>query len=60
MRPWYQCSDPHVIFKDYKIMKYLRVVPPEEMKKREEDKEAKDEKSRIHREKIRLARKGLK
>jgi hypothetical protein len=50
--PWYRFVEPHVAFKDYKIMNHLRVVPPEEVKAREEAKKKETE------EKIR--RKSLK
>jgi hypothetical protein len=33
-------------------MDYLRVIPPEEVKEREEVKKAKDEVRRLHREKV--------
>lgn len=56
MYPWYCFADPHEVLKGYKIMDYLRVVPPEEMKKREEAKKAKDETRRLHREKVKSAR----
>lgn len=42
--PWYCFGDPHEILKGYKIMDYLRVVPPEEMAKREEEQKLKWEK----------------
>lgn len=57
MLDWYCFGDPKEILKDYKIMDYLRVVPPEEMKKREEDKKAKDEAKRLHKEKVKEAKK---
>jgi len=57
MHPWYHFGDPHVILKGYKIMDHLRVVPPEEMKQREEERKAKDEARRLHREKVKSARK---
>lgn len=56
MYPWHCFGDPHEILKGYKIMDYLRVIPPEEMKEREEAKKAKDEARRIHREKVRESR----
>jgi hypothetical protein len=37
-------------------MDHLCVIPPEEMKEREEAKKAKDESRRIHREKMRESR----
>ncbi len=58
--PWYQCGDPHKILKGYKIMDYLRVIPPEEMKQREIEKKEKEEARRLHREKVKLVRKGRK
>jgi hypothetical protein len=60
MLDWYCFGDPHEILKGYKIMDYLRVVPPEEMKQREEERKAKDEARRLHREKVKLARAGRK
>lgn len=60
MHPWYHFGDPHVILKEYKIMDHLRVVPPEEMKQREEERKAKEEARRLHREKVKSARKGRK
>jgi len=60
MHPWYHFGDPHVILKGYKIMDHLRVVPPEEMKQCEEERKAKDEARRLHREKVKSARKGRK
>lgn len=56
MFPWYQVNDPFVVLKVYKIMNYLRIVPPEEMAQREEEKKVKDEARRVHREKIKNAR----
>lgn len=56
MYPWYCFGDPHEILKGYKIMDHLRVIPPEEMKKREEAKKAKDEARRLHREKVKQAK----
>ena len=58
--PWHCFGDPHEILKEYKIMDYLRVVPPEEMTKREEEKKVKDEACRLHREKVRSARSRFK
>jgi len=54
--PWYCFGDPHEILKGYKIMDYLRVIPPEEMAQREEAKKAKDEARRLHREKVKQAK----
>lgn len=54
--PWHCFGDPHEILKGYKIMGYLLVVPPEEMKEREEVKKAKDEARRSHREKVKNAK----
>ncbi len=39
-------------------MDHLRVVPPEEMAQREEERKAKDEARRIRREKVKSARKS--
>jgi len=41
---WYRFVDPFKHLKRYKIMKYMRVVPPEEMKAREEAEKEKQEK----------------
>lgn len=60
MHPWYHFGDPHEILKGYAIMNYLRVVPPEEMAKREEEQKAKDEARRLHREKVRQAKESRK
>lgn len=60
MHPWYHFGDPHEILKGYKIMNYLRVIPPEEVAKLEEEKKAKDEARRLHREKVKNARAGRK
>lgn len=56
MYPWYCFGDPHEILKGYKIMEHLRVIPPEEMKEREEAKKVKDEAHRLHREKVKQAK----
>lgn len=56
MCPWYQCGDPHVILKGYKIMDYLRVIPPEEVAQREEEEKVKYEKRRAHREAVKQAK----
>ncbi len=55
-RKWYEIQDPMEHLKDYEIMKYLRVIPPEEMKAREEAKKRKWEEKRKVREQIKLAR----
>ncbi len=60
MLDWYCFGDPHEILKGYKIMDYLRVVPPEEMNQREEERKVKDEARRLHREKVKQAREGRK
>lgn len=36
--PWYKFGDPHEVARGYKIMEYMRVIPPEEMKARGESK----------------------
>ena len=54
--PWYHFGDPHEILKGYRIMDYLRVVPSEEMTRREEAKKVKAEARRIHREKVKFAK----
>lgn len=46
-RPWYQFIDPHEHLKGYKIMEYLRVVPTEKMKAREEEEKKKWEEKRV-------------
>jgi hypothetical protein len=56
MHPWYHFGDPHEILKGYKIMECLRVVPPEEMAQREEERKAKEEARRLHREKVKSAK----
>ena len=40
-RPWYQFVNPFEHLKGYKILEHMRVVPPEEMKAREEEKQRK-------------------
>jgi hypothetical protein len=47
--PWYHFVDPHKHLKGYKIMNYLRVVPPEEVKAREEEEKRKWEEKRARR-----------
>lgn len=56
MHPWYHFGDPHEILKGYKIMDYLRVIPPEEMAQREAERKEKDEARRLHREKVKATR----
>lgn len=57
-RPWYQCvKDPFEHLKGYKIMDYMRLVPPEEMAQREKEKVERDELKREHREKVRESKK---
>lgn len=53
---WYQLHDPFKHLKGYKIMDYMRVVPPEEMKAREEEKQRKWEEKRKLREQIKQVR----
>lgn len=60
MYPWYCFGDPKEILKDYKIMDYLRIIPPEEMERRDKEKQEKYEKRRIHREKVKEAKKRRK
>jgi len=55
--PWYCFGDPMETIKDYKIVNYLRIVPPEEMERREKEKAEKDLRRREHREKVRNAKK---
>ena len=56
MLPWYCFGDPRELLKDYKIMNYLRIIPPEEMEQREKERKEKAEKRRIHREKVKEAK----
>lgn len=45
---WYEFQDPFEHLKGYKIMEHMRVVPPEEMVSREEEKKRKwDQKQAI-------------
>ncbi len=46
---WYKFVDPKEHLKGYKIMDYLRVVPPEEMAAREEEKKKKWEEKQVRR-----------
>lgn len=48
--PWCQLYNPHEHLKGYKIMEHLRVVPPEEVKAKEEEKQRKWEEKRARRE----------
>ncbi len=50
MEKWYRFVDPFEHLKGYKIMNYMRVVTPEEMKARKEAEEKKAEERRIRRE----------
>jgi hypothetical protein len=47
---WYQFGDPFITLKGYKIMDHLRVIPPEEVKAREEAEKKKWEEKRARRE----------
>ncbi len=49
MHPWYHFVDPKEHLKGYKIMDYLRIVPPEEVKAREEAEKKKWEEKRARR-----------
>lgn len=55
-RNWYQFVDPFKHLKGYKIMNYMRVVPPEEMKAREEEEKKNWEEKRKKREEMRTLR----
>ncbi len=46
---WYQFGDPFVHLKGYKIMEHLRIIPPEEMKAREEAEKKKWEEKQARR-----------
>jgi hypothetical protein len=50
MEPWYRFVDPFKHLKGYKIMNYMRVVPPEAMRAREEEEKRKWEKKQALRE----------
>ena len=41
--PWYRFGNPHEVAKGYRIMEYMHVIPPEEMKAREEAEKKKRE-----------------
>lgn len=56
LEPWYRFVDPFKHLKKYKIMKYMRVIPPEEMKAREEAEKKKQEDKRKLREEKRAFR----
>jgi hypothetical protein len=47
---WYEYRDPFKHLKGYKIMDYMQVIPPEEMKARKEEEERKREERRARRE----------
>ncbi len=50
-RPWYQCvKDPFEHLKGYKIMNYMRIVPPEEMAERKAEEDRKWEEKRARKE----------
>lgn len=51
MHPWYHFVDPKEHLKGYKIMDYLRVIPPEKMKAREEAEKKKWEEKLARRKK---------
>ena len=50
IEPWYRFVDPFKHLKGYRIMRYLRIVPPEEMKAREEAEKKKLEEKQVRRE----------
>jgi hypothetical protein len=56
MEPWYRFVDPFKHLKKYGIIKHMRVVPPEEMKAREEEEKRKWEEKRARREQIKNVR----
>lgn len=56
--PWYQLVDPFEHLKDYGIIKHMRIVPEEEMKQREEEKQAKQKAKDERRERLKAAREG--
>ena len=57
--PWYRFVDPVEHLKGYKIMEHMRVVPPEEMKAREEAETKKREERLARREAKKLVRMRL-
>ena len=57
MHPWYHFGDPREHLKGYRIMDYLRIVPSEEVKAREEEKKRKWEEKQARREAKRKAKK---
>ncbi|MBP9842645.1 MAG: hypothetical protein KBC62_01430 [Candidatus Pacebacteria bacterium] len=58
--PWYCFGDPMEIIKDYKIVNYLRVVPPEEMEAREAEKKRKWEAKQVRKQLKKVIRKPRK
>lgn len=54
--PWYRFVDPFEYLKDYAIIKHMRVVSPEEMKQREEEKQVKQKAKSERRERIKAVR----
>ena len=60
MEPWYRFVDPMKHLKNYEIIKYMRVVPPEEVKAREEAEKKKWEEKRARREQIKQVRESKK
>jgi hypothetical protein len=50
MQNWYEFNDPHTHLKGYKIMEHMRIIPPEEMKAREEEKKRKWEEKQARKE----------
>jgi len=57
--PWYRFVDPFEHLKGYKIMDHLRVVPPEEMRAREEEEKRKLEEKQARREAKRARKKRV-
>lgn len=55
--PWYRFVNPHEYLKGYKIMNYLRVIPPEEMKAREEAEKKKQE-EKLEKRRKKISKKG--
>lgn len=53
---WYRFVDPFKYLKKYRIMRYLRTVPPEEIKDREEKEEKKQEEKQACKNHMRLVK----
>jgi hypothetical protein len=48
--PWYKFFEPFEHLKGYKIMDYMRLVPPEEMAERKAEEDRKREEKRARRD----------